>query len=340
MTSSSYRNPGSSQTINYQIDSDPSIAPGLAAEANALCFRSDIPSLYAHSGPLDTDWTQVGVGPLASLKSIVVYAPGMINPSAPYYNNWDDVEAAINAVQGACQLWVDQTGIVGYAQVPATCDLDGNGRLEIVGKGPNGEAGLTFADGAQIRNVQTFRTIVLRGSGNTRPPLLWNLDGMICECFDATFLFAVACTQPVMAIVAPVTYISFFFSHSSELRNGNNPGAAVLDIGAGVLCFLPIDTLFFPSSFDGKISGPIGSTLQIQTDASLPVSFVLPAFLGVLTVTNLDSKLGNAGGTISFFGQPAAPRPTVVGSRGGNAALASLLTELQNLGLIIDGTVP
>lgn len=62
MTFSSYRNPGSSQTINYQSDKDPSLPPGIPAESNALCFRSDVPSLYAHSGPLDTDWTLVGGG--------------------------------------------------------------------------------------------------------------------------------------------------------------------------------------------------------------------------------------------------------------------------------------
>lgn len=279
-------------------------------------------------------------GQAVAPKAIVVYAPGIANPSAPFVNTWDAVESAVNAVDGACQLWVDQTGIAGYAQVPATCDLDGKGRLEIIGKGPNGEAGLTFADGAQIRNVQTFRTIVLRGSGNARPPLLWNLDGMICECFDATFLFAVACTQPVMSIVAPVTYISFFFSHSSELRNSNNPGAAVLDIGAGVLCFLPIDTLFFPSSFDGKISGPVGSTLQIQIDASLPPTFTLPAFLGTLSVDNIDRQLGQAGGTVGFYGTTPIAKPTITGARGGNAALASLLTQLAALGLIIDNTTP
>ncbi len=41
---------------------------------------------------------------------------------------------------------------------------------------------------------------------------------------------------------------------------------------------------------------------------------------------------------IGFYGAPAAAKPTVTGSRGGNAALASLLTALANLGLITDGS--
>jgi hypothetical protein len=41
---------------------------------------------------------------------------------------------------------------------------------------------------------------------------------------------------------------------------------------------------------------------------------------------------------IGFFGAAAVDRPTVTGSRGGNAALTSLLTALANLGLIINSS--
>jgi hypothetical protein len=44
-----------------------------------------------------------------------------------------------------------------------------------------------------------------------------------------------------------------------------------------------------------------------------------------------DKKLG-------FYGSAGINRPTVVGSRGGNATLASLLTLLASMGLIVDGT--
>jgi hypothetical protein len=41
---------------------------------------------------------------------------------------------------------------------------------------------------------------------------------------------------------------------------------------------------------------------------------------------------------IGFFGRTPATRQTVTGSKGGNAALASLVTALHNLGLITDST--
>jgi hypothetical protein len=50
---------------------------------------------------------------------------------------------------------------------------------------------------------------------------------------------------------------------------------------------------------------------------------------------------GDADGTqakIGFLGASAVAKPTVTGSRGGNAALASLLTALASLGLITDSS--
>lgn len=41
---------------------------------------------------------------------------------------------------------------------------------------------------------------------------------------------------------------------------------------------------------------------------------------------------------VGFFGQAPAAKPTITGSRGGNAALASLLTALATLGLITNNT--
>ena len=43
-------------------------------------------------------------------------------------------------------------------------------------------------------------------------------------------------------------------------------------------------------------------------------------------------------GTLGFFGAGGITKPSVTGSRGGNAALASLLTALANLGLIFNDT--
>lgn len=66
-----------------------------------------------------------------------------------------------------------------------------------------------------------------------------------------------------------------------------------------------------------------------------------PLFVGGLTlalqVEGVTRILANGTG-LGFFGATPIAKPTVTGSRGGNAALASLLTQLSSLGLCTDST--
>lgn len=57
-----------------------------------------------------------------------------------------------------------------------------------------------------------------------------------------------------------------------------------------------------------------------------------------LMETSGNIIFGNAAGTMGFYGGVGATKPTITGSRGGNAALASLLTALANLGLIVNSS--
>lgn len=52
----------------------------------------------------------------------------------------------------------------------------------------------------------------------------------------------------------------------------------------------------------------------------------------------IDDEVTPTGALLSFYGAAPAAKPTVTGSKGGNAALASLLTALATLGLITDST--
>ncbi len=66
---------------------------------------------------------------------------------------------------------------------------------------------------------------------------------------------------------------------------------------------------------------------QLGSDAGRAHSDVTAA------VANLETQVGTLAGLVR---NP----PTVTGSRGGNAALASLITALTGLGLVKDGTTP
>lgn len=50
------------------------------------------------------------------------------------------------------------------------------------------------------------------------------------------------------------------------------------------------------------------------------------------------NSLAMTGGTLGFYGSSPISQPTVTGSKGGNAALASVITALKNLGLVVDTT--
>ena len=59
----------------------------------------------------------------------------------------------------------------------------------------------------------------------------------------------------------------------------------------------------------------------------------------VVTATKVEVKQAlEVAGNVGFYGTEAAAKPTVSGSRGSNAALASLLTALAGLGLVTDGS--
>lgn len=53
---------------------------------------------------------------------------------------------------------------------------------------------------------------------------------------------------------------------------------------------------------------------------------------------SVKHTLNGAANTLGFYGAAAAAKQSVSGSRGGNAALASLLTALSTIGLITDGS--
>lgn len=92
---------------------------------------------------------------------------------------------------------------------------------------------------------------------------------------------------------------------------------------------------------DGSGGGGTGGTAFLQAGGN-PGS---PSDRGVAEMRVAGGaaaiRVGGANGlALSFYGGVPETQPTVTGSRGGNAALASLLTELATLGLIVDGTTP
>ncbi|MCY7323368.1 MAG: hypothetical protein LH660_16570, partial [Phormidesmis sp. CAN_BIN36] len=78
-------------------------------------------------------------------------------------------------------------------------------------------------------------------------------------------------------------------------------------------------------------------TLSYYNDAGGYIGDIFTATrLGVFTFTAPTARF--TGANLGFFNATPAAKPTVTGSKGGNAALASLITALATLGLVTDTT--
>ena len=100
----------------------------------------------------------------------------------------------------------------------------------------------------------------------------------------------------------------------------------------------------------GILAGAGTRTFAWRGGGSSPYRTIVrqPPFAGSLTyeiiplaqigTLKLTAQFAHQGTTLGFFNNSPISRPTVMGSKRGNAALASLLTALANLGLITDST--
>lgn len=82
-------------------------------------------------------------------------------------------------------------------------------------------------------------------------------------------------------------------------------------------------------SADETVSSTISCTeghARVESTSTINISCLKPGAISI----------GTASDTIGFFGAAGTTLPTITGSRGGNVALASLLTALAGLGLIVD----
>jgi hypothetical protein len=99
-----------------------------------------------------------------------------------------------------------------------------------------------------------------------------------------------------------------------ETGASNPGGIEIIDNGSGGIEIL--------SGTGVQVGGVGGATIEAGAE-----SIELQAGVGI-----------TMNGSLGFFGTSPVTQPTVTGSKGGNAALASLCTALADLGLIVNNT--
>lgn len=113
-----------------------------------------------------------------------------------------------------------------------------------------------------------------------------------------------------------------------------NAGGGQLDVAAsGIDVFSLISNAIYFRVF-GTLANPI-----LTSTGGNGFRFLNGTNGCALVANSADGFTCESGPKISMYGVPTVARQTVTGSRLVNPALASLLTALQNTGIIIDGTV-
>lgn len=129
---------------------------------------------------------------------------------------------------------------------------------------------------------------------------------------------ASGCIIDVMAIDQQSGLIDFTYEdgqNTISVRGYNNAGTAIIGT---------------PANSDVIDFNIAGSTTYSYSQ--VPQSFNVKQDINV--AGNLTANATQVG----FYGTTAVAKPTVTGSKGGNAALTSLMTALANLGLVTDST--
>ncbi|HRK60470.1 MAG TPA: hypothetical protein PLI74_12560 [Candidatus Kapabacteria bacterium] len=137
-----------------------------------------------------------------------------------------------------------------------------------------------------------------------------------------------------MAVKKP---LANYDGRPAELKSGDNfnfgSGLTVSGGGLSVTTSVAIST---SSTFDITLTGNSDSEVQLTGSAT---NLYIRGSTGSGNIFMRFQKAGSAPTErIGFFGASPQGRQTVTGSRGGNAALASLLTALANIGLITNST--
>ena len=139
---------------------------------------------------------------------------------------------------------------------------------------------------------------------------------------------------------------SVLWRNDSTPNNGNTIGRIRFDGNDSTLAqtvYAQIDAIASDvanGSEDGRLEFSVKDGGAIGTSVYMTMTGGIGTVINSsLTVSGSVTKIGT--GTtqkIGFWGATPVTRPTVTGSRGGNAALASLLTALANEGLITNST--
>jgi hypothetical protein len=246
-----------------------------------------------------------GTGPEGDLLFSIIYRPGGVD-GANVVTTWPQVQAAVDAVQGTINIYVDSS--IEPATVPAG-NWNGHGAAVLLAfdsplvfnraAPPMDPPILTIEDGATLQNYAKIDGLVVVCNCVTTPAFSFSqFADFIVQNFASIIVNAGALVAPIQ-ITAP----GFSFALVSSLGTLDNslaPTVPVINIAAGsTMTFYMRDAApNFSALFTGnEIGGPVGSKAFWENDASVP-PLASSLFFGTIVQAGTALFLGpNVGST-------------------------------------------
>jgi hypothetical protein len=182
-------------------------------------------------------------------------------------------------------------------------------------------------------NIRFFRStnttgavqfLVFRGNNSTATIFgAQKTSGGVLGAWSTGYFRVGTNASPTNTTAGDLTAVRLFLNDDSNFNlqfSGSNP----------LLTFDSGDFLLFTRS-TSSYGFNVGSVQKLGISSTV----VLVASSVSLEI---DGALDHDGTTVGFYGTTPATKQTVTGAKGGNAALASLLTALATIGLITDGS--
>ena len=242
-------------------------------------------------------------------------------------------------------------GMVGAVSVPSAATTGGFG---VAGYIKNASANAGGAGVAVYGESTCQATNALCWGLNTRTidnghqSTVWGAEIDLNIDNAATDVLGVECVggstvEPGIAKAFNVNAIGYFTSPKKRWSHGfnTNDGAAITGIALGSTLEAANAPTQSMEMFRRDASNNRQLAMTMQTDIYGSFGFkaaIAGQIFGLGTVSGTDTVIKIRNDDIGFFGTFPSAKPTVTGSKGGNAALASLLTALAGLGLITDSS--
>ncbi len=325
----------------WDVDSTPAPTTGDSLVWNGSTQRHEYAARLSDQadGPSVLARIESGVGDVVAFQVTVPWGVLVDNGSSQL--EWKLLTPSHLANFPAYSILANETGSATVADYLAA------GTDSVLGRGPSGD--LAFAKivtsqitakavtAAELADALAY-TVVGNGTSSTASPtgISASADGQVLNRKTTTLAFTAALRLgatgggggSVEVNLANNNY--FTITTSGTLLRGSAAPLILQDSSGNEEASLAL--------------GANGGVLTIKSAAGAARGSVAATAVGLeITGTTILKLVGDVtvaatGGKVGFYGATAVTKPTITGSRGGNAALADLLTQLATLGLIVDGS--